>query len=192
MKWIVLAIIVSIGAYTFLTLHYRKPGRAFQPYSDLRDRANTKRLLDAGYHRLTLEADLPADAVAKASEAAVTAAGAGIPASLRETLVEFPKLPDDILSVSAGPDTNSLFAYPIHFRCSVPDNKRQLSSVELYLRNDEIIVTPDFDHLSGGLLSRTRENLVRVSVPPGALKPGTYHVTLVGAHSSKAWTLQVH
>ena len=37
MKWIVLAIILGIGAYTFLTLHYRKPGRAFQPYAEVAD-----------------------------------------------------------------------------------------------------------------------------------------------------------
>ena len=60
------------------------------------------------------------------------------------------------------------------------------------MRGGEIIVAPDFDRLAGGLLSRTRENLIRLTVPAGALKPGQYHVTLVGARASKAWTLQVH
>ena len=61
MKWVVLVIILSIGVYTVLTLRYRRPERAFQPYQDLRDRANTHRLLDAGFQRITLTAELPAD-----------------------------------------------------------------------------------------------------------------------------------
>ena len=42
------------------------------------------------------------------------------------------------------------------------------------------------------LLVRTQENLVLLTVPPAALKPGSYRVTLVGKNSSRTWTLQVH
>ena len=31
-----------------------------------------------------------------------------------------------------------------------------------------------------------------LTVPAGALKPGTYRVTLAGLHSSRAWSVQVH
>ena len=61
MKWIVLAIVVSLVLYTYLTLHFRKAGPAFRPYADIKDHANTVRLLDAGYQRITVEAELPAD-----------------------------------------------------------------------------------------------------------------------------------
>jgi hypothetical protein len=85
-----------------------------------------------------------------------------------------------------------MFAYPIGVKCSLPDNKQQLAGAELYVHGDELIVTPNFERLSGGLLARNRERLIRLTVPAGALKPGNYHVTLVGTRSSRSWTLQVH
>jgi hypothetical protein len=192
MKWVVLAIVLSIGVYTFLTLRYRKSDRAFRPYQDIRDRANVHRLLEAGYQRIALDAELPADPLSFDSTVRTTTAAAGVPSALRETLVEQPQLPAEILNVSAAPAVNALFAYPIGIKCSLPDNKQQLAGAELYVRGDELIVTPEFERLSGGLLARTRERLIRLIVPGGTLKPGSYHITLVGSRSSKAWTLQVH
>ena len=121
-----------------------------------------------------------------------SAAAAGLPAGLRETLVEPPQLPAEILGISAAPAVNSMFAYPIGVKCSLPDNKQQLAGAQLYVRGDELVITPQFERLSGGLLARNRERLIRLTVPAGTLKPGSYHLTLVGARSSRTWTLQVH
>jgi len=192
MKWVVLVIIVSIVVYTYLTLHYRRPDRAFRPYQDLRDRANVHRLIDAGYQRIALAAELPVDPVNPDSPVRTTAALGGLPTGLRETLVEQPELPSEIVSVAAAPTVNAMFAYPIGVKCTLPDNKQQLAGAELYVHGDELVVTPEFERLSGGLLARNRDRLIRLTVPAGALKPGSYHVTLVGTHSSRAWTLQVH
>ena len=150
------------------------------------------RLLDAGYQRITLEAELPVDPVSPGQSAPTSSALAGLPATLRDTLIDQPKLPAEIVSVSAAPTANVMFTYAIGFKCTLPDNKQQLAGADLYVRGGEIIVAPDFDRLEGGLLSRSRENLIRLTVPAGALKPGQYHVILVGARASKAWTLQVH
>jgi hypothetical protein len=38
----------------------------------------------------------------------------------------------------------------------LPDNKHQLAGAALYLRQAEIFITPEFEKISGGLLSRTR------------------------------------
>jgi len=192
MKWVILVIILCIGAYTVLTLKYRRPERAFRPYQDLRDRANTHRLLDAGFQRISLAAELPADPLSAAAAARATAAAAGLPPALRDTLVVQPRLPAEIVSVTAAPDVNALFAYPIGFKCTLADNKQQLAGAELYVRGGELVVAPDFERITGGLLARTRENVIRVTVPAGSLRPGSYHITLVGARGSKSWTLQVH
>ncbi|MDB6127041.1 MAG: hypothetical protein JWM35_937 [Verrucomicrobia bacterium] len=191
MKWIVLVIILSLGAYTFLTLRYRKIERPFRPYADAKERVTTKRLLAAGYQRIPLDAELPTEGASRDADVA-SSAGAGLPASLREQLVDQPKLPTEIVSVSAASTVNSMFAYPIGFKCTLPDNRRQLAGAELYVRGNEIVVAPDFDQLAGGLLSRTRENVIRVIVPAGTLKPGSYTVTLAGSRASRTWTLQVH
>lgn len=191
MKWVVVAIIAVIVPYTFLTLRYRKPGKAFEPAHDLADRANTMRLLSAGYQRITLGAARPADPV-RGGTAPTTAEAGGVPSGLRATLVETPLLPAEILSVSAAPSTSSAAPYPIPFTCTLPDNKQQLGGAELYVRGTEIWITPSFEKLTGGLLARSRENVVLLTVPAAALKPGRYHVTLLGQNASRAWTLQVH
>jgi len=177
--------------YTFLTLHYRKPGPAYRPYEDMKNRANTGRLLSAGYQRITLPAERPADPRTAGAATAVSPAAGGLPSELHSTLVEQPLLPADILNVTAASATSARAAYPIQFTCTAPDNKQQLAGAELYLRGNEIVVTPDFELLTGGLLTRTRENLVLVTVPPGTLKPGNYRVTLAGKNSSRTWTLRV-
>jgi hypothetical protein len=192
LKWIALVILLVLVPYTILTLRYRKPGRAFEPYQDLKTRANVIRLLSAGYQRVALEAEVPADPVRAAASAPVSAAAGGLPPALRDTLVERPLLPAEILSVTAAPGGNALFAYPIAFTCTMPDSRHQLGGAELYVRGDEIVVTPDFEPLSGGLLARSREKTILLTVPPGTLKPGTFHVILVGQRVSKTWTLQVH
>lgn len=191
MKWIVLAIVVVLVPYTFLTLRYRKPGPAFRPYQDMQDRANVMRLLAAGYQRITLAAQRPADPRGAASAATITAAAGGLPSGLRSTLVQPPLLPTEILSVSAAPAASAKEAYPIQFICNLPDNKQQLAGAELYLRGSEIVITPDFERLTGGLQSRSRENVILLTVPAGSLKPGRYQVTIVGQHASRGWTLQV-
>ena len=192
MKWIVVAIVAVIVPYTFLTLYYRRPGPAFRPYQDMQDRANVMRLLSAGYQRITLTAQRPADPVRLATAAAMSPAPGGVPAALRSTLVEQPLLPAEILSVSAAAATSATAAYPIQFTCTLPDNKEQLAGAELYVKGSEILITPDFERLTGSLLTRTRENVILLTVPPHALKAGRYRVTIVGQNASRAWALQVH
>lgn len=192
MKWIALAILLIIGPYTFLRWHYRKPGPAFEPYHDLKDQANTQRLHSAGFHRITLDAEHPADASRQPAISTTTAAvPSGLPSTLASSLVETPVLPSDILWVNAAPETNTLFTYTIDFTCRTPDNKQQVSAAHLYSLEGEMFVIAQFEPLSGELRSRHRDTPVRLTVPAGRLHPGTYHVTIVGEHSSKAWSLLV-
>src|ERR1700689_3773946 len=95
MKWIVPAIAVFIPLYTWLTLHYRRPGPAFMPYQDMRDRADVIRLLKAGYQRVALDASRPAESVREGDAATAPAPGV-LPAALRTTLIESPLLPLEI------------------------------------------------------------------------------------------------
>jgi hypothetical protein len=194
LKWIILVTVLVIGPYTYLRWHFRKPGPAFAPYHDITERANTQRLLSAGFQRITIEADRPADAAPSsnndARNHAVVASG-GLPPSLANTLVEAPQLPVEITSVSAAAEANTMFSYKIEFNCTLPDNHRQPAGAQLFIRGEEIIIVPELENLAGDLLSRARENRVRLAVAPGALKPGRYRVTLVGAQKSRAWDLTV-
>lgn len=194
MKWIVVAILLILLPYTFIRLYYAKPNRAFEPYQDMKNQANTLRLLSAGFQRITLDADLPTEPPRpnpSTASADTVHAPAGLPAALAETLVDQPLLPAEIVSVATAPATSAMFAYPIRFTCTLPDQKRQLSGAHLYVRDAEMFIVPVFDKIDGELLARSRESLVRLTVPSGALKPGSYRVTLIGATASKAWQLEV-
>ena len=190
MKWIVLAILIFIPIYTYLTLHYRRPGPEFRPYQDMRDRADVIRLLKAGYHRVSIDASRPAEAASSSGAVTMPAPG-GLPEELKKTLVESPLLPMEINTVSAAPTAVSGIDYPIALTYTLPDNKRQLSGAHLYEREGEIVIVADFERLDGGLLARTRDGTALLEVPPGSLKPGTYRVVLVGERASKQWTLNV-
>ena len=140
MKWIVLTIIVVLVPYTFLTLYYRKPGPAYRPYQDAQERANVVRLLSAGYQRITVAAQRPADSPRAAAAAPTTAVLGGLPSELVATLVQKPLLPPEIHAVTAAPSVSALQPYAIQFTCTLPDNKQQLAGASLYIRDDEIII----------------------------------------------------
>jgi hypothetical protein len=190
MKWIVVSILVFIPLYTYLTLHFRRHGPAFNPYQDMRDRADVIRLLKAGYRRVAVDASRPAELARPAGSDGSPAPG-GLPEELRKTLVETPLLPLEIISVSAPPTAVSGIDYSVALTYTIPDNKRQLSGAHLYERQGEIVIVADFERLAGGLLARTRDGAAELDIPPGSLKPGTYRVTLVGERASRAWTLTV-
>jgi hypothetical protein len=190
MKWIVLAILVFIPAYTFLTLHYRRQGPMFNPYKDIRDRADVLRLLKAGYQRVAIDASRPSEDTARPGTNSAPAPG-GLPQELKATLVETPLLPLEITSVSAAPAANAGIDYQIGLTYTIADSKRQLSGAHLYERPGEIIIVTDFERLGGGLVARSRDGPALLTVPPGSLKPGTYRVTLVGEKTSRSWSLQV-
>jgi hypothetical protein len=189
--WIIIAIVAAIIPYTYVRLHFRKPTNGYQPYHDFRDRVNTQRLLSAGFQRIPLETERPAEGLSKTGTAVIAATTGGLPPALDETLVAKPVLPNAFSSVNAVASASVMFAYAVDFTCTLNDNKQDLSDVYLYAREGQLYIVPSFERLAGDLLSRNRELGLRVKVPAGALKPGSYTVTLVGAQASKTWSLQL-
>ncbi len=190
MKWIVLAIVLFVPAYTYLTLHFRKKGPAFAPYGDIRDRADVIRLLKAGYKRIAIDASRPVEGSPDAGGSTLPSPG-GLPPELKKTLIETPLMATQIQSASAAPTAVSGIDYPVDLSYSLQDNKRQLSGAHIYEREGEIVIVADFERLDGQLMSRFRDGTARLDIPPGSLKPGKYRVTLVGEQSSRSWDLLV-
>lgn len=191
MKWVVLAILIMIVPFTYLSLRYRKAAPAFRPYEDMKNRANTTRLLSAGYQRIPLPARRPADPLRTPTSTFIANAPGGLPGELRATLVEAPLLPAQITNVSAPGEVNATADYAFRFACTMSDFKRQLAGADLYVKNDALVITPDYEKLAGQFLARSTENVIELIIPAGALKPGRYRVTLVGEKSSRAWSLEV-
>lgn len=191
MKWIVLAIILTVVPYTVITLRYRKPGPAFEPYADMKNRANVVRLLAAGYQRIPLPATRPADGPSPAGGASILPDAAGVPAELKSTLVEPPLLPAEIRRISAAPSIESTSPYRIELTCVLPDDRHQLAGAELYLREDRAVIVPTFEPAGTSLVARSGETVVLLTVPAGAFKPGRYNVTVAGERASRSWPLEV-
>ena len=192
MKWIILSIVLCLGTYTFLTLHFRKQNPTYQPYADMKNRANTLRLLSAGYQRVTIAVQRPADPIVVRGGAAITQLPGGLPSELRTTLVEQPVLPGNYARVAAAGSTSALLPYPVEFNCSIGDNHHQLLGAQLYLKEHSLVIVPEFETLDGQLLARSRDTLLLLTLPGGTLKPGRYQVALSGSSSSPTWTLQVN
>ncbi|MBC8040061.1 MAG: hypothetical protein H7Y06_05925 [Opitutaceae bacterium] len=195
MKWVALAILVMIVPYTILTVKYRKASPAYQPYEDSKQRANVMRLLDAGFQRINVTAERPADPqnIVRAMNtlAETTPADAGLTESLTSTLVEIPQLPASFSSVSASRESASLLPYPVLFTCTLTDQKHQLGGAQVFVRGQQIVIVPQFEPLDGDLTARSKENPVLITIPGGALKSGDYTVHLAGTTQSKQWSLTI-
>jgi len=110
MRWIVASILLFIVPYTYVNLKFRKPDKAFEPYADMKDQANVKRLLDAGYTRVAIRAERPYPALpaprllpAGVSPAGIAPAPGGLPKPLDTTLVEPPACPPPTRTCSRSP-----------------------------------------------------------------------------------------
>lgn len=194
MKWVVLAIVIVIIPYTWLSLKYRKPGPAYEPYEDSKNRAMVLRLLNSGYQRIPVDADrpdLPLRAPAPGS-AAITRTAGGVPPGLGELLIDPPPLPVRYTLVSAPADIMDGQPCPVLFTAVLPDIHREPGGAEVYLRGGSIVIAPAVDSLEGDLNSRSLENPIRLVLPARSLKPGIYRVQLAGSAESVQWTLQVH
>ncbi len=119
-------------------------------------------------------------------------AAGGLPEPLRAALIEPLLLPAAIDAVSAAPSADHAGEYRVEFTCTLSDSRQQPEGAQLYLKDDNVFIVPACERLAGGLVARTREAILVITVPPRSLAPGRYRVTLVGERDSKVWTLQVH
>lgn len=191
MKWIVVSILLFVPIYTWLTLHFRRSGPVYEPYAEARDRAMTGRLLAAGYRRVTLTATRPTESLRISARAPVTAVPGGLPADLAAALTAAPLPPARATHIVAARETGAAQAYIVDFTATLPDEKNELLDAQIYVRAGRLVLVPDFERVPGGLLVRSPETEVRLTVPAGVLSPGHYRVMLVATQESQSWMLLV-
>jgi len=195
MKWVILVIIACLIPYTWITVKYRKAEPAHQPYEDSKQRANVMRLLEAGYKRINVTAERPADPQKLASivnaPAVISEAPGGLPEGLASTLVETPEMPLSYSSVSAPSENAALLPYPILFTCTLGDQKHQLGGAQVFFHGESVVIVPHFEPLEGELTARSKETPVMITLPGGAFKTGRYTVLLAGSSQSRQWTFDV-
>lgn len=192
MTWVAVAIAVFIIGYTVITLQFRKPNPSYQPYHDLKARGETHNLLSAGFRRIVIPAEQPVAPGAVGAGAEIQALPGGLPAALQDLLFDPPQLPAAYRDIRAPAAVPTLMPCLIQFDCAQGDPHRQPGGAALYVRDDTVLIVPEYDPLDGELHTRRDPALVQLTIPAGTLAPGRYAVTLIGAEASAAWTLQVH
>jgi hypothetical protein len=188
MRWIALAILLYVAVYTVVTLRYRKPGPEFQPYAQALERAA---LAKAGFQHVQARAARPADPRFGDPPGGLVPAVGGLPPTLLSALRGGTPLPLEIGRIAASSEANRYLAYTVQFTCVLPDNRLELGGAEVFLKGTDLYIVPDLERLPGALLTRTRENVILLTVPAGAIPAGRYRATLVARQASKAWTLEV-
>jgi hypothetical protein len=198
MRWIVASILLFIVPYTYVNLKFRKEGKAFEPYADMKAQANVKRLLDAGYTRVTIRAERPYPALSAAevvpadrSRARAEPAPAGLPSPLNTTLVETPRLPADYGELLAAGELASGDTLRLQFTARHESEREQLGGAEVFVRADGVVIVPVFEPVPGDLRARARECTVLLTLPAGLLAPGAHQFTLAGSRESLGWSVLV-
>jgi hypothetical protein len=198
MRWVVLAILLCIVPYTVITLAWRKPGRAYEPYADGLNRATTSRLLDAGYARFTVPVSDGSLWAAQPGRATIAPAPAGIPVDLATALIEQPVLPDaiDASQVSAA-ETHEFgsegpLTYHIQFLCPLPSDGITVAAADIYRREQAIIIVPVFGPEGENVQVNNGRSSVMLQLPRQILPPGTYTITIAGRTGGATWSVQVN
>jgi hypothetical protein len=193
MKWIVLAIVVCIVPYTWITIKYRKEAPAHLPYQDNKDRAQVMRLLEAGFQRIPISLERLVDPPAPLKgAAAVEVAPGGLPLILNGLLIDNPPVPSTFSQVNAPAESLSSALYEVTLGCTQPDHQEHPTTSVVYRLHQEVIFIIGYEKNSGELLSRRTDAFLRVIVPAHVFEPGQYHATLIGAQASRHWTFTVH
>ncbi len=193
MKWIIVAILITIIPYTWITLAFRKPNPAHEPYQDNKDRAQVLRLLDSGFSRVDLTVQQLIDPPVPPTDAAETKAIAGgLPPLLSDLLIDEPPVPIDFPFVAAPASALSGAPYLIKFACSQPDFDERVNESRLYRRKQELVFIVGYHANPDGLQSRDRGIAAQITIPANTLEAGEYRATLIGTRESRRWTFLVH
>jgi len=197
MIWVAAVILVFVGGYTWVRLHYSKPTPAYRPYQDSVNQATVDRLLASGFQRVTLNVERPAD-LSRAlvlregqSGVLVQPAPGGLSKEIDFALIEKPVLAESYgevtapASVAAGQD--------LRFMATAvqPDNQKLISSVMLLRQGNTITLLPTYEPLRGKLETRGQNTTFLATIPGSTLQPGTYEVLLAGSKTSRLWRFTV-
>jgi hypothetical protein len=191
MGWIILAMVLFIAPYTFLTLHYRKPGPAYQPYQDAKEKTVLAR---TGFTRISLPASQPASGLlvpVTATSAQVSAHPGGLTPELNQALGAAVSLPVSIDSTAAPAVCESGKTYPFSFGCNISDLHHALASTRLYVKANQVFIITDFESLVGGLSARSTHTVIALELPAAALEAGSYTFTVVGRTTSISWKVLI-
>lgn len=193
MKWVALVTFVCIAIYTYLTLHYRKPGPSHEPYRESVERAIAARLAAGGWQRIPADLERPVDLTGGgARRADVTRDSPGLGRDLAAVFVEKPPMLTVVDRASAPAEVTRGEHYAANFTGRLASSKSQLGDVALYRRGSLIVLIPTTEPLPGHALeSRRPDNGYSVSFPTQSLPPGQYRARLVSQGPALEWSFTV-
>lgn len=192
MKWVVLAIVVFIAAYTFVNLRYRKAGPGRRPYEETSRHVTTVRLQDAGWEHLPVEVRRPIEKPPAGLPTAVQRGALGLGLDLDACFADRPTLMSSIDAVAAPAAVARGEECIAWITATLPDQQLQLGDLQLLHHGTDLVLVPTLEVLPGrALLSRWKDNTYVASFSTAGLAPGTYRVRVVAHGPAAAWNLVV-
>jgi hypothetical protein len=191
MRWIIISMILFVLPYTYLTLHYRKPGYSYQPYQDAKEKTV---LAHNGYTRISLPSAQPASGMllpVQGIPASITPSLEGLTPELNKALGNAVTIPEGIDSVAAPAVFEHGKTYPFSYGCSITDSHHALAGARLYVKDKNVYFITDFEALVGGLSTRDTHTVIAIELPTASLEPGAYTFTVVGKKHSRRWPVLV-
>lgn len=187
MRRVIIAVVIFIVPYTWITFHFRKPNPAHLPYEDNKEQANVNRLLAEGYQRWRVEA-LLVRGEAGFMGVETGAAREGFPVRLEDTLVERPPMARRIVGLEAPAVLEAGEPWRLRFGIEHEDARVGVVGAEFFWRGSEVVVVPRL----GRTGAAEREGRVELTLPAGRLPTGELRVHLVAEEGTRTWLMHVH
>ncbi|RRJ99200.1 hypothetical protein Ga0100230_013325 [Opitutaceae bacterium TAV3] len=134
----------------------------------------------------------PARRLFAIGRATLTPLPPGLPQGLLDILGSPPRLPASVNLINVPAEIQSGEPVAIQFTCHLAGEHDVLGGADIYIKENAIVILPAFESLDADLQARTLNERVRITIPPGTLKPGAYDVRLMAADNGYVWQWLVH
>ena len=191
MKWVALVIVVGIALYMWLTLEFRKPGRANEPWTDQRARAELAVLAEAGWSK----SEVPFEPVVEfPPPRGNVSLGQAMPIVdlLRQTTLDPWHLPIEVTASMAPAEWSAGQPYTAYLKLDLDTDRMQIGGFTVFRKSAHVILVPRWERVPGDLIARSRTATGRLLFNAGDVPPGEYTVTVVAIKSCATWRLSVH
>ena len=188
---IVVAIVVCLGAYTYVRLAFAKPDKPHEPFAESRQRAESTSLKAAGWEWSQAGYEPLVDLPAPETPIRVVPVRPEAADELFRLSTENWHLPIEYTAVSASARKSAGGDYAVHFLAELDQARAHIVSFDLYRKGADLVVIPRWEPYPPELTPRRPKVGGRMIVPTATLPIGRYRVTLLALKQSSQWDLEV-
>jgi hypothetical protein len=198
MKWIVLVIVAYIAGYTFINIAYRRPGSAYEPAAEARERSlrtvqttmNGWSRVACGFTGMAFSSDTESAAVA--AKPLPIPLDRHLPPDLPMIMPGEPALHPAAITVTAPARHDA--SGPLHVRLDFPDGATvpAFGEVLAYFKDHHLyLFIQDKRHVARDTQPIPAESPLHLVLPPTTLTAGTWQASVFTASQAFDWSFTV-